>query len=103
MTDDNSTKDPQDPAPSSDQPDPVAKSGPVAQPDQPDPVAKDVHYTPTLSPNPEETMDEDNEQIGEENPTDLGGTVERENVVDQGKGPSIAGTPGHPGIDEDTG
>lgn len=88
MTDDNSTKDPQDPAPSS---------------DQPDPVAKDVHYTPTLSPNPEETMDEDNEQIGEENPTDLGGTVERENVVDQGKGPSIAGTPGHPGIDEDTG
>ena len=50
-----------------------------------------------------DSIPDDVEVTGDDNTTDLGGTVDRAHIIDQDVDGPIAGTPGHPGIDEDTG
>ena len=47
------------------------------------------------------TLDDDSD-FGTENDSDLGGLYGNSDVVDQNSDNPTAGTPGHPGIDEDT-
>ncbi|MFO0703967.1 MAG: hypothetical protein U0525_04560 [Patescibacteria group bacterium] len=72
----------------------------------PDPVTTEdrEYYTETLSPNADEVESEDNIQNEYDvESTDLGGTMDRDFILDQGSTSVTPGTPGHPEIDEDTG
>ncbi|MFA9289405.1 MAG: hypothetical protein ACEQSA_06030 [Weeksellaceae bacterium] len=59
----------------------------------------DEYYTADLVRGESDTLFDDPEN----NNTDLGGVIAREDVMDADNDGSIAGLPGHPGIDEDTG
>lgn len=61
------------------------------------------YYTPTLSPDPDEVKDEDNDQgLDHENDANIGGTIDEDHAVNEDSGAVTPGTPGHPGIDEGT-
>lgn len=67
-------------------------------------VPKDEeYYSPTLSPDPEEVQDEDNDQNpGYPDESNEGGTIDEDHTVNEDSGAVTPGTPGHPGVDEGT-
>lgn len=61
------------------------------------------YYSPTLSPDPDEVTDEDNDQNpGYPDESNQGGTIDENHTVNEDSGAVTPGTPGHPGVDEGT-
>jgi hypothetical protein len=72
------------------------------QNDTPLAATKDEYYTSDLDSTPDESPQNIIEEDDVPN-TDLGGTINRAEIVDQDTTSARVGAPGHPGIDDDTG
>lgn len=82
----------------------VPKKNSADSPSPGDVIPKnEEYYSPTLSPDPDEVMGEENDQNpGYPDESNQGGTIDEDYTLNEDSGAVTPGTPGHPGVDEGT-